>query len=62
MGNLMTSKEVAEKLNIGVETVWRWIRDGDLNAVTLGKSDYRKEYRINSEDLERFLENRRKDK
>lgn len=62
MGRLMNPKEVAEELNIGVATVWKWIKNGELPAISLStEKARRKEYRISSEDLEAFLENRRKD-
>ncbi|SEO13409.1 helix-turn-helix transcriptional regulator [Palleronia pelagia] len=28
--NLMTVREVAGELNVGVSTIWRWAKNGDL--------------------------------
>jgi len=49
-----TSEEIARILSIHVATVRRWIREGKLPAILLGKS-----YRVTKEDLRRFLEERR---
>jgi len=49
-----TTEEIANMLSIHVATVRRWIRDGKLPAILLGKS-----YRVTREDLVQFLEERR---
>jgi excisionase family DNA binding protein len=49
-----TTEEIAKMLTIHVVTVRRWIREGKLPAILLGKS-----YRVTKEDLRRFLEERR---
>jgi len=49
-----TTEEIAKMLSIHVATVRRWIREGKLPAILLGKS-----YRVAKEDLRRFLEERR---
>jgi excisionase family DNA binding protein len=46
-------KEVAEYFDVHINTVRRWIKDGDLNAVNTGKK-----YRIREQDLEQFIEER----
>ena len=48
----LTTKEIAEKLNVNEETVRRWIRDRKLNAEDLGKGYG---YRVSLTELERFL-------
>jgi excisionase family DNA binding protein len=48
--------EVAERLDVGEETVRRWIRSGDLAALDLGGR--RAGYRIRESDLEAFLQAR----
>lgn len=50
---LFTSKQVAQALNVSEETVRRWIRNGDLEAESLGKS-----YRIGEDEIKRFLKMR----
>lgn len=50
---LMTTHEVAEQLRIKEATVRRWIRDGELPAVNLGR-----EWRVAVIQLEEFLEQR----
>ncbi|MGG3471236.1 helix-turn-helix domain-containing protein [Neobacillus pocheonensis] len=50
--DILTTKEIAEKLNVNEETVRRWIRDGKLDAEDLGKGYG---YRVSSKELERFL-------
>ena len=51
---LLIPAEVAETLRINVLTVYRYIRRGELNAIRLGKT-----YRINRDDLTRFLESKK---
>lgn len=46
----LTPHEVAESLQVGVRQVYKWIQDGDLPAVRLGRV-----YRVQPEDLQRFL-------
>ena len=53
----LNTKEIAERLNIHVETVRRWLRSGMLRGVLVGgKSGYR----IREHDLDRFLKSREK--
>lgn len=46
-------KEIAELLKISDETVYRWIRAGDLKALDVGGK-----YRVRSSDLTNYLEAR----
>jgi excisionase family DNA binding protein len=46
-----TLPEVAERLKVSRRTVYRWIKNGDLNAYQFGR-----EYRITERDLKDFLE------
>lgn len=50
MKNLLTVQEVAEELAYTKTTVYRMIQRGDLPAYKVGS-----EYRIQREDLERFV-------
>jgi excisionase family DNA binding protein len=50
----LTLPEVAERLKVSRRTVYRWIKDGDLNAYKFAN-----EYRITESDLKAFLERRR---
>ncbi|ADZ70985.1 helix-turn-helix domain-containing protein [Polymorphum gilvum] len=45
-----TVREVADLLKVGEATVRRWIRDGELRAIDLGR-----EWRIAASDLDAFL-------
>ncbi len=47
---IMTPEQVADYLQIRKDTVYRYIRDGKLPAVRLGRS-----YRVQRENLDRFL-------
>jgi excisionase family DNA binding protein len=53
---MLTVKQVAEELGVGAFTVREWIRDGELPAIGFGN---RSGYRIEREDLERFIDARR---
>lgn len=46
-----TVKEVADLLQVNEVTVRRWIRDGELRAIDIGKG-----WRICPDDLDAFLE------
>lgn len=46
----LTPQDVADSLQVGVRQVYKWIQDGDLPAVRLGRV-----YRIQPDDLQRFL-------
>ena len=48
---LMTVPEVAERVRVTTMTIYRWIEDGKLPAMQIGKH-----YRIRSADLENMLE------
>jgi excisionase family DNA binding protein len=45
-----TVREVADRLKVNEATVRRWIRDGDLRAIDIGKG-----WRIADSDFEAFL-------
>jgi len=46
-----TVKEVADLLQVNEVAVRRWIRDGELRAIDIGKG-----WRIGPDDLDAFLE------
>jgi excisionase family DNA binding protein len=50
----VTLREVAERLKVSRRTVYRWIKDGDLNAYKFAN-----EYRITESDIKDFLKRRR---
>ena len=50
-GKLLKCSEVAERYDVSVETVWRWVRTGRLQAVKLPGTRL---YRIMPESLEEF--------
>lgn len=54
-----TADEVAEKLKVHVQTVRRWLREGELRGYLLGD---RAGYRIRKTDLVTFLEEREEGK
>ena len=50
MDRLYTCKEVADRYHVKQFTVWSWIREGKLTAVTVAN----RLYRIRQEDLDKF--------
>ena len=50
-----TPKEIAELLKINYMTVYRWMRDGKLEAYQV-----QKQYRIKEADFSRFMEANKK--
>lgn len=51
MDAYLTTEEIAQRLNVKVETVRRWVRQGKLPGLPLGRAGYR----IRQEDFDRFL-------
>ena len=56
--NLITVKEFAGRLSVSVQQVYRLINDGAIPVVNVGKRCYR----LDEEDVARFLEKRREQK
>ena len=52
--NMLTVKQVAERMNVDEKTVRNWIQRGDLRAINIGR--LRPEYRIRPVDLEYFID------
>lgn len=57
IGKFLTVQEVAAQLRVTQKTVRRWIASGELHAFSLGSR--RGGYRIDPEDLRRYLDARR---
>lgn len=51
MHEVLTIKEVAERLKVSERTVRNWIEKGDLTGYRLGG-----QYRVNTSDLNLFIE------
>ncbi|MGO8947108.1 MAG: helix-turn-helix domain-containing protein [Ktedonobacterales bacterium] len=49
---VLTAEEVAQRWKVNIETVRRWIRSGELQAVDLGGPAG---YRIRQAELDRFI-------
>jgi excisionase family DNA binding protein len=52
---LLTLDEVAERLGVNVETVRRWVRNGEIEVIDFGG---RAGYRVTEQALERFIRGR----
>jgi len=52
---LLTVDEVAKRLSVHVDTIRRWIRSGELEAIDLGGPAG---YRISQGELNRFIRER----
>jgi excisionase family DNA binding protein len=55
---LLTVDEVSRRLGVHMDTIRRWIRRGELPAISLGGSTG---YRIVQADLDHFIQVRRTD-
>jgi len=51
MSKLLTPQQVAKRLGVCRESVWRYIRKGKLKAIKLSARNFR----IEEKDLKRFL-------
>ena len=54
MNGILTVRQIAEKLQVNTETVYRWLRDGKLTGYRANRL-----WRISEQDLETFLKRRR---
>jgi excisionase family DNA binding protein len=54
---MLTVEEVAKQLKVHIRTVRKWIQDGELIAMDIGRG-----YRIRKSDLEAFIKSRQTDK
>lgn len=50
MEKFYTCEEVADILGVAIVTVWKWIREGNLRAVKVGKN-----YRVFEKDINDFV-------
>lgn len=55
---LLTTKQVAEILQVNIEIVYRYIKTGKLKAFKLGRNgnNTHKHWRIKSKDLRAFID------
>ncbi len=49
MDNLFSCKEVAERYNVSVFTVWDWVKKKKMRAIKIGRT-----YKIRQEDIQQF--------
>jgi len=54
--NLLTTKQVSERLQLKIQTVQKYIRQGKLNAILFGKV-----YRVSEMDLMKFITEQKKE-
>ena len=54
---MLTVEEVAKQLKVHIRTVRKWIQDGELIAMDIGRG-----YRINKADLQAFIKSRQTDR
>ena len=50
MNGILTVRQIAEKLQVNTETVYRWLRDGKLMGYRANRL-----WRISESDLETFM-------
>ena len=50
MNRILTVRQIAEKLQVNTETVYRWLRDGKLTGYRANRL-----WRVSEQDLEAFL-------
>jgi excisionase family DNA binding protein len=56
MNELLTVREVAERLRVDTTTVRRWVKQGVLEAVVLPHVRERQAYRIKAVTLDKILQ------
>ncbi len=50
MGKLLTPDEVAEYLQVPIETIWRWCRKKEIPAIKVGKY-----WRIPEDEFQKYI-------
>ena len=50
MNGILTVRQIAERLQVNTETVYRWLRDSKLTGYKAGRL-----WRVGEQDLEAFL-------
>jgi len=55
--NVLTTRQVASKLEVSLTTVYQYIYSGALKARKLGGTGTRRHWRIKEADLEAFVNN-----
>ncbi len=58
MSEILTPKQVAERLQVSERTVRAMIASGSLESVNVGLAGSRKRYRVTLEQLEKFVKRR----
>ena len=53
MNGILTVRQIAEKLQVNTETVYRWLRDNKLSGYRANRL-----WRVSEQDLEVFLKRR----
>ena len=53
---MKTVKQISEDLNVDVQTVYKWIREGKLKTTRIG-GGLKPRVRITDEQLEEFISN-----
>jgi excisionase family DNA binding protein len=59
---LMSRKEAAKALNVSVDTLDRYVQDGDLVYVNVGRGKYRERRNFDPADIEEFIRQRKRRK
>ena len=54
---MLTVEDVSKQLKVHIRTVRKWIQDGELIAMDIGRG-----YRIKKSDLQEFIKSRQTDK
>lgn len=55
MNGLLTTKQVAERLQVGIETVKRYLQRGILKGFKIGEGGGQAGWRIKEQDLDEFI-------
>ena len=55
MNGILTVRQIAEKLQVNTETVYRWLRDSKLIGYRANRL-----WRVSEQDLEAFLQRKQK--
>ena len=51
---ILTAQQVADILQLNIQTVWRYIRKGELKSIKINNT-----HRIDKKDLELFIQKRK---
>jgi excisionase family DNA binding protein len=59
MSDLLTTEQAAQELGVSAEQIRRYVKDGELHPINVGRTGKRKRLRFEPTDIESFKQHRK---